>query len=220
MAAYNGQPGESKPTDFELTPFQPRSHEHLRDWCTRGLAGIKPWLRGLQARMRRVWDHNQGGYVNGVHSTERGHRETRCRANVAMLERRQWYRACEELPLRYKLSARSLVLTARRLVTAGDWWKPRSYVDPWTGEIKQTVYLPEDTWSAETCLDYCVSFLERLYASARGMAERVTPHYKPHEAQTVERRVPSALKDDPVLSAIIARAGRAVGWQPDLPSTT
>lgn len=220
MQAYRTNPTESKPAVFELTPFQPTTHKRLTEWTTRALATIRPWRWTLRARLDRTWHKNPGGYVNGAHSNERGARETRCKANVALLAQRDWYRACENLPLRYKLSARALVLTARRLITAGDWCKPRSYVDRATGEVTQTVYLPEDTWSAETALDYCVSFLERLYASARGMAEWVTPRYKPRETQTVERKAPTALKDDAWLAALARAREKSLAGQPSLPATT
>lgn len=220
MQAYNGQPAESNPAAFELTPFHPRCRKNLWEWTARALAGIKPWRWSLRARLGRTWQRNQGGYVNGAHANERREREARCKDNVALLDRRRWYALCEQLPYRERLAARALTLAARRLISGGDWWKPRTLTNRSTGEVTQTVYLPEDTWSAETALDYCVSFLERLYAGARCMAERVTPRYRPGETMTVERRRPSALRDE--LDALLERVGRkfGAGGQPELPATT
>ncbi len=220
MPDYINTPAESKPAPFTLSPFQSKEHKHLAEWVTNALAGILPWRWDLGRRLGRTWWRNRGGYDQGQHSKERRAREARCAANVAFLERRHWYRACEDLPQRYKLSARALLLQARRLITDGDWWKPRSYVDPSTGEVKQTVYLPEDTWSAEAALDYCVTFLERRYASARGMAERVTPPYYRREAQTGERRGPTALKDSEWLAAMARAGAKVLGQQPELPATS
>jgi hypothetical protein len=220
MQEYPKQAPSSKPDVFELTPYNPRHRKHLAEWVTNALAGILPWSWSLGARLGRTWHRNKGGFVNGVHSQERRIREDQCKAHVALLERRNWYRRCEQLPAPHRQAFRAVLLQARRLITDGEWWKERSYVDPATGEVKQTVYLPEDTWSPQTALAWCVSFLERFHAAARGMAEGVTPAYRPRETETgpEARRGPERVGD--WLARAQARWCGPPGVQPELPATT
>jgi hypothetical protein len=219
MEAYNEQPAGSKPAAFELRPFQPRTRKHLDEWVTRALAGIKVWTWGLGARIGRTWDRNVGGYVNGKHSKERHAREAQCARDVALIERRLWYRRCEQLPGSDRYRFRAALLATRRLLSGTDWWQPRRRVNTATGEVTETVYLPEDTWSAQTALAYCVAVLERLHAAVRGMAERVTPRYRPNEPQAVRRASDGPEKVGDWLARAQARWLGPPGAQPQLPAT-
>lgn len=204
---------------FELTPYVHRHRKHLVEEITAALGAILPWQRPLAWRMARTWNTWRGG-TQGAHAKKRWARETRLRANLDLLTRRNWYCRLTEDPSRYRISARQVILLARRLTNAGDWWKPKAYVVPDTGELRETTYLPEDTWGAAHLLDWCVSFLERLHRAVASMTERTTRPYKPREAETVRRGHggPSRIGWD-VKAAFRGLAERYGGPQLPLPTT-
>ncbi len=226
MQAYTETPAGNKPVEssapaeaFTLHRQQPRTKGDLPAWVTHALAGVKPWTWDLRARLGRTWERNPN-HDSGAHARERRAREERARANLKRLPKITGVLAAQRLPGALGLRARAVLHELRRLIDDGDWWKARSYEDRRTGEVKETLYLPEDTWSAETALDWCLTRLLRLVGAARGMTEKVTPR------STVVRPLNSSGwrkeafrgQDDAPWVRIGKRWGE--GGQPDLPATT
>jgi len=107
-----------------------------------------------------------------------------------------------------------------RLIEGGDWWKPRTYVDRATGEVKETLYLPEDTWSAQTALHWCIERLGILARAAAGMTERVTPPSSRREPVTSTAKWKEASRSG-ITEADLARLREKYGGaQPELPATS
>lgn len=218
MEAYRTGAPESKPVAlFELLVQARVTRKHLPVWVTRALAGIRPWTWGLAARLARTWKHNpnHGGYA---HSKERGEREAQLRADVAELHRTRYFIACQRHRWKERAAYLAVIEEVRRLLAGGDWWKPRRHVLRATGEVIETLYLPEDTWSAQTALHWCVAFLGRLLASAPRVTEETTPRYKPRGATTgPERRRDGSEEWKALLARGYAR-GAPPGGQPELPA--
>lgn len=204
---------------FQLTPFQPRQRKDLNGWVTRALAQIKPWKWDLRRRLARVWKDNPN-HDEGQHSKERQAREERLRGNLKLFERIKGGLLATRLPGRLHVSALAVSHQVSRLLHGGDWWQTRELVNHATGELVETIYLPEDTWSAEAAFDWSVSMLARLVAAAWGMTEKTTPRYRPVQPEHPSQRGGTSHIGD-FLPAMLARGyARGVGGQPELPSTT
>jgi hypothetical protein len=218
MEAYPNEPEKSKPVAlFELVADLCRGQVRLADRVTTALAAIRPWSRSLVDRLHRTWDDNPN-YHGGPHAHERWDRERELRADLALLHRTRHFVACQRLPLRLRASAAALLEQVSRLLAGTDWWKPRPRVDRRTGEIVETTYLPEDTWAAQTALNYAVSFLGRLLAAVPRTTERATPAYKPGEATTGPDRRWSGFEEWKATLARAAARGEPPGGQPELPA--
>lgn len=220
MPAYPNTPAVNNPAvPFELTPFQPRQRKDLNGWVTRALATMKPWQWDIRQRLARVWDRNPN-HDQGQHSKERQAREERLRSNLAHFTRIKGGMLATRLPGRLHASALAVSHQTSRLLHGGDWWQPRQIVNHTTGEVVETIYLPEDTWSAEAALDWCVSMLARLVAAAWGMTEKTTPRYRPDSPGHTSSGGKTALKEWDARSAFASLAERLARGQPELPSTT
>lgn len=218
--AYRTPRPESNPPDlFTLTAVRGRKRKHLAEEVTRALLAVKPWTWGLGLRLARAWNTWRGGTA-GAHAKERGAREARLAANLHLLKHRRGYTAlAESAPGRARFQARAVVEQLRRL-TAGEWGKPREYVEEHTGEVKQTIYLPEDTWGAAHLLDWCVSFLERLAAAVGSMTGNMRRGYKAEEPVNLRRGRNGPSGIDAETAAVMARLARHVSGQSELPATT
>jgi hypothetical protein len=202
---------------FELVADFARRRVHLGDRVTAALAAILPWRRSLRDRLRRTWKHNPN-YTSGPHSTERGQRESELRDDLALLHRTRHFRETQRLPPRLRASAAALLDQVSRLLAGTGWAKPRNIIDARTGEARETIYLPEDTWAAQTALNYAVTFLARLLAAVPRTTERATPAYRPGETKTgPERGRSSARKEEWLLRAERRWCGQP-GAQPELPA--
>jgi hypothetical protein len=218
MEAYTDQAPSSKSSDaFHLTP-QPRvTRLHLVEWVTRALATMRPWTWELAPRLGRTW-HRNPNHDHGEHSKERGEREAQLARDVARLHRARHFIECQGLPWRLRASYLSVIGQVHRLLGAGDWWKPRRYVDRATGEVTGTIYLPEDTWSAQTALAWCVAMLDRLWAGVPRMTEKATPRYRPEATASRSEGCGGPEKVGDWLARATARWCGPPGAQPELPA--
>jgi hypothetical protein len=220
MTAYTTEPPVNKsPESFELTPPRRVTKLHLVDWVTRALAGIEPWTWTLGARLGRTWHRNrwQGHHP---HSVERGHREAQLARDTARVYRTRRFEECRRLDYRRRCQAEALIAAVKRLLDGQEWWKPRRHVNRATGEVIETVYLPENTWSAQTALAWCVAHLEPLLAAVPRVTEKMTPRYKPGATATVEGRHGAPEKVGDWLARAQARWLGPPGAQPELPATS
>ena len=214
MPAYPNTPAVNNPEVLELQAYQPRVRKNVEMWVTRGLVKIKPWQRDLRLRLARTWGRNRWKQQDHPHSDERWERERRLEANLkgGMLATR--------LPRELQPRVGKVLHSISRLINGGDWWQPRRVVDQRTGEVIETTYLPEDTWSAEAAFNWCVLMLARLVAAAWGVTEKVTPRSSPFSPAHTSRQEKTAQKGED-LAAILARMrDKYGGEQPELPSTT
>lgn len=232
MQAYPGRDRASNPVvtptgqethqaaePFALLPYRPRARKELGEWVTRALATMKPWQWSLGARLGRTW-HRNPHHDAGQHSKERRDRERQLAGDLARLTATQHYRACARLPYRFRCSYEAVITEVHRLLAAGAWCQPRSYVDRTTGEIKVTLYLPEDTWSAQGALAWCVAILDRLAAALPRMTERLTPRYKPGATTTRLEGHDGPQGEGAWLPNLIPPWLRPPRAQPELPATS
>lgn len=218
MEAYRNDRSESKPTPlFQLVAQARVTRKHLGAWVTRGLAGIKPWTWDLGPRLGRTW-HRNPNHDGGQHSKERGEREAALRADVARLHRTRDFIECQRLPWNLRASYLAVMGEVSRLRAGGDWWKPRAWTDRATGEVGETLYLPEDTWSAQTALAWCVALLDRLLAALPRVTEKVTPRYRPGATATGSFRGRSGSEEWKAMLARGYARGEPPGGQPMLPN--
>ena len=219
MQAYTETAPVNKPAvPFALTPCQAREKKHLDDWCTRALAGIKPWLRDLRTRLARAWTRN-GHHGTLAHCKERGDLERQLAGDLDRLKGTHHFIDCARHSPRLRASYMALIDTVHRLQEGGDWWKPRTYVDRETGEVVETLYLPEDTWSAAGALHYCVAFLVRLLAALPCTTERRTPRYNPERTAKGSGGRKEASSDEEFAARLARLREKYGGPQPDLPAT-
>jgi hypothetical protein len=219
MEAYTERALSSKSPDaFHLTP-QPRvTRLHLVDWVTRALATMRPWTWELAPRLGRTWHRNKK-FDQGQHSIERGHREAQLARDVDRLGRTRYFIECQRLPWQLRASYLSTIGQVNRLLKGGEWWKPRRWVNRTTGEVTTTLYLPEDTWSAQTALTWGVAILDRLLAAVPRVTEKLTPRYRPGETTTGFRGGSRAPTEQEARAFIAEVARRRAGGQPELPAT-
>jgi len=218
MQGYRRDTAESKPTPlFELLAQARVTRKHLDVWVTRALAGIKPWVWELGPRLGITWSRN-GNHDQGQHSKERGEREAQLARDVARLHRTRYFIACQAHKWRERASYLAVVGEAQRLLAAGNWWKPRRLVDRQTGEVRETVYLPEDTWSAQTALAWCVALLDRLLAALPRVTEKPTPRYRPGAPTTGFFRGRNGSEELKWLEEKRRRWVDPPGAQPELPA--
>jgi hypothetical protein len=219
MEAYRNSPAVNKSSEpFALLPYRPRARKDLGEWITRALATVKPWRWSLGARLGRSW-HRNPNHDQGQHSKERGAREHELARDLARLEATGHFRACARLPYRFRCSYETVIGEAHRLLAAGDWWKPGRYVDRSTGEMKTTLYLPEDTWSAQGALAWCVALLDRLAAALPRMTEGLTPQYRPGATATRSEGHDGPQGEGAWLPNLIPPWLRPPRAQPALPAT-
>lgn len=218
MQAYPTAAPVNKPVPlFELLAQARVTRKHLDVWVTRALAGIAPWVWELGPRLGRTWGRNPN-HGQGEHSKERGEREAQLARDVARLHRTRDFIECQRLPWRWRRSYMEVLGEVRRLLAGGDWWKPRRYVIRSTGEVRETLYLPEDTWSAQTALSWCVALLDRLLASLPRVTEKMTPRYKPGATTTGFFRGRNSSEDLEWLAERRRRWVDPPGAQPELPA--
>ena len=225
MQAYREPPQVNNPVEssspaapFTLTSEQPREEKHLVPWVTRALAAIKPWRWDLRARLGRTWGRNPN-HESGAHSKERGDRERQCARDLERLKQTAHFIDCARHSPRLRASYLAVIDQAHRLLDAGDWWKLRPHVDRTTGEVRETLYLPEDTWSAQTALAWCVAFLVRLLAAVPRVTERVTPRYNPERAAKGSGGRMAASSDLEFAARLARLREKYGGPQPDLPAS-
>lgn len=166
--------GRNPVVSFTLQRQQPRTKGDLSAWVTRALAGVKPWTVQLRARLARAWRwHDKEG--PHPHSDERWARERQLAADLKALPKVRAVMVAQRLPGHLGLRVKAVLHEMSRLLNDGDWWQTRSFVDRRTGEARETLYLPEDTWSAQTAFHWCVERLVILARAAAHMTEKVTP---------------------------------------------
>jgi hypothetical protein len=220
VEAYPTRPTVNKPVEpFALLPYQPRRRKKLTDSVTGALATILPWTWSLGARLGRTWGGNRKTTTH-AHSIERGGREAQLADDLARLHATGHYRACARLPYRYRCSYEAVISEVHRLLGAGPWCQPRSYVDRTTGETKTTLYLPEDTWRAQGALAWCVAFLDRLAAALPRMTEPLTPRYRPGATATRSEGHDRPKGEGAWLPNLIPPWLRPPRAQPELPATS
>jgi hypothetical protein len=219
MQAYPSTPARSNPVEpFTLTPFRPRVRKVLDEWVSRALAQIKPWRWDLRARLARTWTRNPN-HTQGAHTEERYRRERQLRADLAWFHRSRRFDLVGRLPFRLRQSYASTVHQVERLV-AGTWWEERAYVERRTGEVKATIYLPEDTWSAQYALNWCVDLLARLLAAVAGaVTDKTTPRYQPSEGRRGFGGGRGGSEEWDARLAFAQLAEKYGGAQPELPAT-
>ena len=219
MQAYTETAPVNKPAvQFTLTPYEPPERIRLTDRVTSALAAIKPWVRDLPDRLARTW-HRNPNHESGAHSKERGDRERQCARDQERLRQTAHFGQCVGHSPRLRASYFAVIGEVHRLMEAGDWWKPRPSVDRATGEVKARIYLPEDTWSAQTALAWCVAFLVRLLAALPRTTERATPRYNPRRAARSSEGRKEASRDWNAAAAFAGLAEKLARGQPDLPAT-
>jgi len=220
MAAYTNRDRASNPVvAFTLHAQQPRTRGDLDAWTTRALASVKPWTWPLAARLARAWDqHGKPG--PHPHSIERWARERELRRDLDAHARLKGGHAAHRLPGTWGLRAKAVLHQVARLIEGGDWWKPRRLVDRRTGEVRETLYLPEDTWSAQTALHWCIERLGILCRAAGGMTEKATPPSSRREPQTSGRRSTAAVSDGDEPWTRPPPWLRPGSAQPELPATS
>lgn len=220
MEAYSSRATGSNPVvSFTLQRQQPRSKGDLDQWVTCALGGIKPWVWPLAKRLARAWSqHGKPG--PHPHSIERWARERELAADLKAHARLKGGAAAHRLPGHLGLRAKAVLHQLARLIEGGDWWKPRPFMDRATGELKETLYLPEDTWSAQTALHWCIERLGILARAALGMTEKVTPPSSRGQPPTPTARWKEASRVG-ITEADLARIREKYGGaQPELPATT
>lgn len=218
MEAYRTNPHLHNPVALGELVAQARvTRKHLDQWVTRALAAITPWTWSLTARLARTWKRNTN-HADYRHSKERGAREAELAQDVAELHRTRYFVDCQRLPWNLRASYIAVVDQVRRLLDGGDWWKPRQYRDHDTGELTETVYLPEDTWSAQTALHWCVALLRRLRACISRVTEKPTPRYRPGETATGSIRGRTAPSVEEVRGFLAEVARRRAAAHPELPA--
>jgi len=204
---------------FTLQRQQPRTKGDLDAWVTRALCAILPWQVDLRARLARAWRwHDKDG--PHPHAAERWARERQLAADLAAHARLKGGHAAHRLPGTWGLRSKAVLHQLARLIEGGDWWKARPLIDRATGEVRETLYLPEDTWSAATALHWCIERLGILCRAAGGMTEKVTPPSSRREPVTYSdtRTTASRDGDDPwKRPPPWLRPGRE---QPELPATS
>jgi hypothetical protein len=220
MQAYPGRDRASNPVvAFTLHRQQPKTKGDLVAWVTHALCGVKPWTVDLHPRLARAWRwHDKDG--PHPHADERWRRERTLRADLARHARLKGGHAAHRLPGTWGLRAKVVLHGLARLIEDGDWWKPREMVDRRTGEARATLYLPEDTWSAQTALHWCLDRLEILCRAAGGMTEKVTPPSSRREPLTSGRRSTAAVSDEKWAPDPVPPWLRPGSEQPELPATS
>jgi len=220
MQAYTNEPAVNKSRQpFALLPYQPPRRKRLSDSVTSALAALLPWTWSLGARLGRSW-HRNPNHDAGQHSKERRGREEQLAADLAQLRATGNFRACARLPYRYRCSFEAVMVEVQRLLGAGTWCQPRTYVDRATGEIKTTLYLPEDTWAAQGALAWCVAFLARLLAALPRMTEALTPRYRAGATATRSEGPERRQGGGGWLPSLIPPWLRPPRAQPELPATS
>lgn len=217
--AYTNRDRASNPVvTFTLHRQQPKTKGDLDAWVTRALCSVLPWRVDLRARLARVWNwHEKEG--PHPHATERWDRERDLKRDLDQHARLKGGHAAHRLPGTWGLRAKAVLHQVARLIEGGDWWKPRSFIDRATGEAKETLYLPEDTWSAQTAFAWCIERLGILCRAAGGMTEKVTPPSNRREPATSSGRSTAAVNDG-ITAADLARIQEKYGGaQPELPAT-
>lgn len=200
---------------FTLHRQQPRSKGDLDAWVTRALAAVLPWTVDLRARLARAWRwHDKEG--PHPHSDERWARERQLAADLKALPKVRAVMAAQRLPGQLGLRTKAVLHQISRLINDGDWWKPRPFVDRRTGEQRETVYLPEDTWSAQTALHWCIERLAVLARAALHMTEKVTPPSSRREPVTPSKRGTAAVNEKQWADWYASRRERWCGDQPEL----
>lgn len=218
MEGYsNRDHGRNAVVSFTLQRQQPRSKGDLDAWVTRALAAIKPWTVDLRARLARAWRwHDKGG--PHPHSDERWARERQLATDLKAWSRYRAGMDAHRLPGALGLRAKAVMHQIARLINDGDWWEARTLVDRRTGETRSTIYLPEDTWSAQTAFHWCVERLIILARAAAHMTEKVTPPSSRREPATAPARWKEASRDG-ITAADLARLREKYGGvQPELPA--
>jgi hypothetical protein len=218
VEAYDGRAkGSNTAVTFTLQRQQPRTTGDYSAWITRALANVLPWRVGLAARIARAWRwHDKQG--PHPHSDERWARERELAADLKLHARMKGGQAAHRLPGALGLRAKAVLHGLARLINDGDWWKPRTLVDRKTGEVRETLYLPEDTWSAQTAFHWGIERLAILARAAGGMTEKVTPPSSRKEPSTPSGGWKAASRSwDQAVEAARLRE-KYGGVQPELPA--
>ena len=218
--AYPNRDRASNPlVSFTLQRQQPKSKGDLDAWVTLALAAVLPWVWTLTARLARTWKRNPN-YESGAHAKERRGREDELRRDLNTWRNMKNAHKALRLPGAYGLRAKAVLHQLTRLIEGGDWWQPRQLVNRATGEITETLYLPEDTWSAQTALHWCIARLGILARAAGGMTEKVTPPSSRREPLTSSERRKDGSEGWDARAAFAALAEKVARGQPELPATS
>jgi len=218
--AYTNRDRASNPVvAFTLHQQQPRTAGDLDGWVTRALGAVKPWTWTLRARLARTWKRNPH-YESGAHAIERRAREDELRRDLDQHARLKGGHAAHRLPGALGLRAKAVLHQLARLIEGGEWWKPRQLVNRATGEVSETLYLPEDTWSAQTAFHWCIERLGILCRAASGMTERVTPRSSRREPVTSSEQRKAAPRDGDEPWKRPPPWERRGREQPELPATS
>lgn len=219
MQAYTDRDSARNPVvSFTLQRQQPRTSGDLDAWVTRALAGMKPWVVDLRARLARAWAWHTKETPH-PHSKERQRREDQLRRDLAEHARLKGGVMAQRLPGGLGRRATAVLHQVARLLHEPTWYSPRAYVDQRTGEVKETIYLPEDTWSAQTALHWCIERLRVLVRAAWGMTEKVTPASSRREPPKLSGGRKEAFTVEAARAWVASKVEKYGGAQPDLPAT-
>lgn len=214
-------PADAATTDavdeFGLTPPPRVTKRNLYAWIERAIVGVKPRVWSVAARLARTWGHNPHP-GNGSHSLERFRREDRLKANLERFAKYRRVLVTARMLPRNQASVNALVGQGLRLVNAGVWSEAETYRSVVNNRRRTTMYLPQDTWSAESAFDYVVCFLARHVAALTGVTEKKTPRYTAGSTGEPLRSGTRALTDESWARWYAARQARWCGEQPPLPA--
>ena len=167
----------------------------LTRWADNALKQIRPRMMDLPGRVARAWTRNPN-FDEGQHSKKRWDIERQLAADVATWERRRHYVVFNHVPGLVRFRAQGVLGPLRRVLAAGDWWKPRADVDETTGLVATRVWLPESTWSAAGLVRWGIAKMESFYGQAVTRGRTTTPHSKPDRASTPPDRQQRAFTDE------------------------
>lgn len=218
MEAYRREGQVNNPVPLLQLVAQARvTRKHLDVWVTRALSQQRPSVWSLSARLARTWGRGRGEQHH-PHSIERGVRESQLARDLALLQRTRYFVDCQRLPWHLRASYLAVLAQVRRLLDGGDWWKAKRYRERGSGEWRETLYLPEQSWSAQTALAWCVALLARLLACVSRVTEKATPRYRPGETDTGPKRGRSGSQEPSWLQRARTRWCDPPGAQPELPA--
>lgn len=197
---------------FARLPAGCRTRKRLRTWAGNAVKAFKPWVMEITERLDRTWERNPN-FDQGQHSKKRWEIERQLAADLETWERRRHYIVFNHVPGLVRFRAKGVLGPLRHVLAAGDWWKPRADVDECTGEVKETLYLPEDTRSAAGLVHWCITKMESFYGQAVARRKTTTPPSKPRGATTPPAQAQLAFTDSEERSAFfdvlrkLSRAG-------------
>lgn len=155
---------------------------------------MQPWTMDLAARINRTWSRNPN-FTTGEYSLDRYRNEDRLADHARTWHLRRHYVVFNHLPWLVRCRATAILGPLRRVMAAGDWWKPRAHTDPETGYTTVKPYLPEDARSAAGLLHWSITKLEAIYRQALPGRRTTTPRSQPKGTATASEEAQGAFRD-------------------------